>query len=63
MISRLTAHAVIFAILGTASLAFAASLQQDMSGTSAATTSAKPVRIIQLERVVITAKRLPQAGS
>jgi hypothetical protein len=67
MISRLTAHAVIFAILGTASLAFAASLQQDMSGTgaatTAATTSAKPVRIIQLERVVITAKRLPQAGS
>jgi len=60
MISRLTAHAVIFAILGTASLAFAASLQQEASTNAAA--SAKPVRVVQLERVVITAKRLPQAG-
>ena len=60
MISRLTAHAVIFAILGTASLAFAASMQQEVSTNSVATN--KPVRVIQLERVVVTAKRLPQVG-
>jgi hypothetical protein len=59
MISRLTAHAVIFAILGTASLAFAASLQQEASPAPSAT---KQIRVVQLERVVVTAKRLPQAA-
>jgi len=57
MISRLTAQAVVFAILGTASLAFAASLQQGASATPAA----KPVRVVQLEHVVVVAKRIPQA--
>jgi hypothetical protein len=59
MISRLTAHAVIFAVLGTASLAFAASLQQEAPAAPSAT---KQVRVVQLERVVVTAKRLPQAA-
>jgi hypothetical protein len=60
MISRLTAHAVLFAVLGTASLAFAASLHQDAPMTAGATT--KPIRVVQLEHVVVTAKRLPQAA-
>lgn len=62
MISRLTAIAAAFAaaltVLATASLAFAAEARQGDSLTQQA--AAKPVRSIQLERVVITAKRLPQ---
>jgi hypothetical protein len=54
MISRLTLSAVIFAIIGTASLAFAATVRHP---TIEAQAAAKPVRIVQLERVVITAKR------
>jgi hypothetical protein len=53
MISRLTATAACFAILASASLALAADLGQP--------TSVKPTKVIQLERVEITAKRLPQA--
>jgi hypothetical protein len=60
MISRLTAHAVIFAVLGTASLAFAASLHQD--APMAPSAASKQIRVVQLERVVVTAKRLPQAA-
>jgi len=56
MISRLSAFAAIFAIVTTASLAFAAS-----SHEPAQPGAAKPVRVVQLGRVVITAKRLPQA--
>ena len=59
MISRLTLSAVIFAVIGTASLAFAASAHQASIGRQAA---AKPVRVVQLEHVVVTAKRLPRAG-
>jgi hypothetical protein len=60
MISRLTACAATFAVLATASIAFAASTQHSpLASTSVA---AKPVRIVQLERVTITAKRLaPEA--
>jgi hypothetical protein len=60
MISRLTAHAVIFAALGTASLAFAASLHQEAPLATGA--ASKQVRVVQLERVVVIAKRLPQAA-
>ena len=56
MISRLTASAALFAVLATASLAFAATEHQAGQGL------AKQVRTVQLERVVVTAKRLPQAG-
>ena len=59
MISRLTLSAVIFAIVGTASLAMAASVHQ-ASFMSAAT--AKNVPVVQLERVVVVAKRAPQAN-
>lgn len=59
MISRLTLSAVIFAIVGTASLAFAANAHQ---AAVASQVAAKQVRVVQLERVVITAKRLPQAA-
>lgn len=59
MISRLTLSALVFAVIGTASLAFAATVHQAAITTSAA---AKPVRVVQLERVVIVAKRLPQAS-
>lgn len=55
MISRLTTLATAFAILGTASLGYAASARQTAVATPAA--AAKQVRIVQLDRVVITAKR------
>ena len=61
MISRLTTFATVFAVLATASLGYAASLPQ-ASNHAAASDTAKPVRVVQLERVVITAKRLPQAA-
>ena len=57
MISRLTAFATLFAVLATASIAFAANVQHaSFTPTGAA---AKPVRVIQLERVVVVGKRLP----
>jgi hypothetical protein len=54
MISRLSAIAATFAVLATASLAFASGTHQD---TLPAAKSV--VRVVQLERVVVTAKRLP----
>jgi len=54
MISRLIAFAASLAIVGAASLAFNASAQP-----AAARSELKPVRVIQLEHVVVTAKRLP----
>jgi hypothetical protein len=59
MISRLTLNAAIFAIIGTASLAFVASARQPAAATPQV--AAKQVRVVQLERVVIIGKRLPQA--
>ena len=56
MISRLTAIAATFAVLATASIAFAASSHQ--AATDAAATSAKAVRIVQLQTVTIVAKRI-----
>ena len=55
MISRLTTLATAFAILGTASLGYAASARQATVTSPPAAT--KQVRIVQLERVVVTAKR------
>ncbi len=57
MISRLTTFATVFAVLATASLGYAASLPQASSHAAA-----KPMHVIQLERVVVTSKRLPQAA-
>ena len=59
MISRLTAIAASFAILATASLAFATSAHQ---AAATAPSAAKQVRVVQLERVVITAKRLQKTA-
>ena len=53
MISRLTTIAVLFAVISTTSLAVAATLRHDAP-------AAKQVRVVQLETVVITGKRLPQ---
>ena len=55
MISRLTALAATFAILATATLSYAASVHHATPLAPAA--EAKPMRIVQLERVVVTAKR------
>jgi hypothetical protein len=55
MISRLTAFAAVFSIFAAASLTYAAGVQH-----APAAASAKTVRIVQLERVVVVAKRLPQ---
>ena len=60
MISRLTAFAATFAVLATATFAVATSVpQRDVAAPSAA---AQPMKVIQLERVVITGKRFA-AGS
>jgi hypothetical protein len=58
MTSRLTAIALMFAVFSTASLAVATTLRHDALTAPAA----KPVRVVQLETVVITAKRMPQAA-
>lgn len=59
MISRLTAFAATFAVFGTASLAFAVELSKDE--VQAVEPSVKVVRTVELPRVEISAKRLPQA--
>jgi hypothetical protein len=57
MISRLTTFAALFAVLATASLSFAASAQHP-SANAAAAAAAKPVHVVQLERVVVVGKRI-----
>ena len=59
MISRLTAFAAAFAVLATASIAFAASAQQHNIGNAAA---AKSMPVVQLETVVVTGHRANLAG-
>lgn len=55
MISRLTAFAATFAVLAAATMTFAA-------GTPVAPAAqAKQVRIVQLEKVIVVAKRDPNA--
>ena len=56
MISRLTLSAVIFAIIGTTSLAFAATVRHPAVEAPAA--AAKQVRVVHLERVVVVGKRI-----
>jgi hypothetical protein len=55
MISRLSAAAALFSVLVTASLAFAADIHQSVAVTQA---GKSPAQVVQLERVVVTAKRL-----
>jgi hypothetical protein len=56
MISRLTTLAATFAVLATASLAYATGSHQAASVAPAS--AAKQVRVVQLQTVVITAKRV-----
>jgi len=60
MISRLTLSALVFAVIGTASLAFAATVHQAAPAAPAAL--AKQVPVVQLERVVVIGKRLSQTA-
>jgi hypothetical protein len=53
MISRLTAFAAIFAVVTTASLAYATNVAQHHSATAKAKTE-----IVMLERVVVTGHRI-----
>ncbi len=55
MISRLTAFASVVSVFAAASLTCAASARQAMP-----IESARRVRIVQLEHVVVVATRLPQ---
>jgi hypothetical protein len=55
MISRLTALAALFAVVTTATLAFAASSASDQTAVQS---TAKAMPVYQLERVVITGKRV-----
>lgn len=62
MISRLTTLATTFAILATASIAFATGngpVTLDAPATAAATSTAKQLRTVQLPTVVVVAKRTP----
>ena len=56
MISRLTTLAATFAVLATASLSYATGSHQAATVVPAA--AAKQVRVVQLQTVVITAKRV-----
>lgn len=55
MISRLTAIATLFAVIATASIGVAASAQQN--AVKAEPVAAKQVRTVQLQTVVVVAKR------
>ena len=55
MISRLTALAAIFAVVTTASLAYAANVK--VAQREAAPSAAEPQQIVVLERVIVTGKR------
>ena len=54
MISRLTTSAAIFAVLATASIAFAASAQHENLGNASA---AKPLPVVRFETIVVTGHR------
>lgn len=53
MISRLSAFAAVFAVLATASIAFAATTQQ----AHRISAQAQTLPVVQLETVVVTGKR------
>lgn len=60
MISRLTSLAALFAVVTTASLAYAANVKV---AREAAAGAAQPQQIVVLERVVVTGKRVPANAS
>ena len=53
MISRLSALAALFAVVTTASLAYAANVQQQRAAAAC-----DPTPVVQLERVMVTARRV-----
>ncbi|HEX6703479.1 MAG TPA: hypothetical protein VF169_01860 [Albitalea sp.] len=53
MISRLSAFAALFAVITTASLAYAANVQQQQRAAA----NCEPTPVVQLERVMVTASR------
>jgi hypothetical protein len=57
LISRLSASAALFAVLATATFAIAAERSAATQGAVDANVTQAPV--VQLERVVVTARRLP----
>lgn len=57
MISRLTAYATVFAIVGTATLAVAASSPGAARSISTRTAAEKQAPVVYLEPVIITVKR------
>lgn len=57
MISRLSFTAAAFAVLATATLAYAAGVGP--AGGSELKSAERSAPVVQLERVVVTAKRLP----
>jgi hypothetical protein len=59
MISRLTTFAAVFAVFAAASMTYAAAPHQ--AALTAPVATAKQVRTVQLQPVVVTAKRLQQA--
>lgn len=59
MISRLSTFAAIFAVLATASIAFAASAQHENLGSTAAV---KPLPVVQFETIVVTGRRADLAS-
>ncbi len=60
MISRLTAYATVFAIVGTATLAVAAGSPGEARSLSTRTAAGKQAPVVHLEPVVITVKRAPR---
>ncbi len=54
MFSRLSAMAAFFAVVTTASLAYAVTVQQH---THTRTTASAPTQVVMLERVEVTGKR------
>ena len=57
MISRLTAFAATFAVLATASIAFAASAQHEHLANAANVANAKSLPVVQLETIVVIGHR------
>lgn len=61
MISRLTAYATVFAIVGTATLAVAAGSPGEARSPSTRTAAGTQAPVVHLAPVVITVKRTPRA--
>ncbi|HKX40016.1 MAG TPA: hypothetical protein VJO99_02590 [Burkholderiaceae bacterium] len=63
MISRLSAYAATFAVIATATIAFAASAQARIDQQQQQQAAARAVPVVQLETVVVTGHRTALADS